>query len=129
MWPTQIANAGDKVQPDPSSPVVTKLDPLARTQEICFWSGTAPFCEGACPPGWAADKEPSDCGDGKCCTTGSKRRCCRTFDLDNCYWSGPAPFSEGACIQYAELEVGRDYCGDGKCCSASTKAKCYKPVQ
>jgi len=38
----------------------------------CFWSGTAPFCNGKCPAGFQAKKGR----DGKACLTGSKLYCC-----------------------------------------------------
>jgi len=45
--------------------------------ECTSWYGTAPFC-GAhcsqCPDGWRCDT--SDCGDGACCWSGQKVRCC-----------------------------------------------------
>ncbi|KAJ8475041.1 hypothetical protein ONZ51_g6820 [Trametes cubensis] len=42
----------------------------------CFWSGTAPFCAGACPAGYV-DCGRDGCGDGACCWTGIKVYCCR----------------------------------------------------
>lgn len=41
------------------------------------WYGTAPFCDAhcsQCPSGWTC--ETSDCGDGACCWSGQKVRCC-----------------------------------------------------
>jgi len=43
--------------------------------EQCFWAGTAPFCEGSCPLGFAA-VAMDRCGDGNCCVTGWKVYCC-----------------------------------------------------
>lgn len=41
------------------------------------WRGTAPFCEGKCPPG---EKQiaTSQCGNGACCWTGHKALCRNT---------------------------------------------------
>jgi hypothetical protein len=58
------ALAGDSLESDGSA-----------NPEQCFWAGTAPFCDGQCPVGFAAlamDK----CGDGDCCLTGWKVFCC-----------------------------------------------------
>ncbi|KAH8655233.1 hypothetical protein BX600DRAFT_515071 [Xylariales sp. PMI_506] len=114
-----------KYVPDPDSHVITTMNTAANTKQVCFWSGTAPFCEGACPRGWSTEKKDG-CGDGNCCASGWKYFCCRTFDLNDCYWSGTAPFCEGGCDQWNEIENKRDNCGDGKCCSLGTKAQCCK---
>nr|CAH0106810.1 unnamed protein product [Daphnia galeata] len=42
----------------------------------CFWSGTAPFCQGYCPSKVYVTKASDRCGDGKCCMTGMKKYCC-----------------------------------------------------
>ena len=60
----EVSLAGDNPESDGSA-----------HPEQCFWSGTAPFCEGACPVGFttvAMDR----CGDGNCCVTGWKVYCC-----------------------------------------------------
>jgi hypothetical protein len=38
------------------------------------WYGTAPFCDGQCPPG-QTQIATSNCGDGACCWTGHKVLC------------------------------------------------------
>lgn len=38
------------------------------------WYGTAPFCDGQCPPG-QQQIATSNCGDGACCWTGQKVLC------------------------------------------------------
>ncbi|KAJ8119349.1 hypothetical protein ONZ43_g3682 [Nemania bipapillata] len=112
---------------DPESVSVESYNPLANTREVCFWSGTAPFCEGACPNNWS-EKKKDKCGDGSCCVTGKKSQCCRTFNLDNCYWSGTAPLCSGSCNAINEYELERSGCGDGECCLTGSKAKCCKPA-
>jgi len=47
-----------------------------RGKEDCFWSGTAPFCQGRCPSKVYVTKASDSCGDGKCCLTGTKKFCC-----------------------------------------------------
>ncbi|KAF8160666.1 hypothetical protein B0H34DRAFT_672813 [Crassisporium funariophilum] len=42
----------------------------------CFWSGTAPFCAGGCGTGYTEEIKDS-CGDGACCITGYKAKCCK----------------------------------------------------
>ncbi|PPQ87317.1 hypothetical protein CVT25_002067 [Psilocybe cyanescens] len=42
----------------------------------CYWDGSAPFCDGACPSGYREENRGS-CGDGACCWTGTKALCCR----------------------------------------------------
>jgi len=39
-----------------------------------YWSGTAPFCAGACDVGWTSI-QTSGCGDGACCWSGQKHLC------------------------------------------------------
>ncbi|KAI1762710.1 hypothetical protein GGR53DRAFT_403198 [Hypoxylon sp. FL1150] len=41
----------------------------------CYWSGTAPFCQGECDSGYS-DCGTDGCGDGACCATGYKKFCC-----------------------------------------------------
>jgi hypothetical protein len=48
----------------------------ARETVMCYWDGTAPFCAGACPAGYTAQRRDS-CGDGACCITGYKVYCCK----------------------------------------------------
>ena len=45
-------------------------------EDRCFWSGTAPFCQGYCPSAVYVTKASDKCGDGKCCMTGTKKYCC-----------------------------------------------------
>ncbi|KAF8159302.1 hypothetical protein B0H34DRAFT_702931 [Crassisporium funariophilum] len=52
---------------------ITVIDPVGST---CFWSGTATFCAGACNMGYT-EVGRDRCGDGACCITGSKARCCK----------------------------------------------------
>jgi hypothetical protein len=47
-----------------------------REAPMCYWDGTAPFCAGGCPPGYA-ERGRSSCGDGACCWTGYKVYCCK----------------------------------------------------
>ena len=47
-----------------------------REDGMCYWDGTAPFCAGACPPGYQEQMRNS-CGDGACCWTGYKVYCCK----------------------------------------------------
>ncbi|GAA4614812.1 hypothetical protein GCM10023195_64860 [Actinoallomurus liliacearum] len=47
-----------------------------REAETCYWDGTAPFCAGACPPGYT-ERNRNTCGDGACCWTGYKVYCCK----------------------------------------------------
>ncbi|QPG95375.1 hypothetical protein C2857_000323 [Epichloe festucae Fl1] len=56
----------------PNGAAVEQVQPAAS----CFWSGTSPFCAGACPEGYQ-DVETSNCGDGACCWTGYKKKCCK----------------------------------------------------
>ncbi|KAK4124684.1 hypothetical protein N657DRAFT_401843 [Parathielavia appendiculata] len=57
--------------PDPA------LSLLARqTWSTCFWSGTSPFCAGSCPEGYH-QVQVDGCGDGACCFTGYKTKCCK----------------------------------------------------
>jgi len=42
----------------------------------CYWDGTSPFCAGGCPEGYYEERRNS-CGDGACCWTGVKVRCCK----------------------------------------------------
>ncbi|XP_066287529.1 uncharacterized protein [Branchiostoma lanceolatum] len=48
-----------------------------RSEEdsACRWYGTAPFCGGSCLNFQKAVKW-TDCGDGACCWTGQKVKCC-----------------------------------------------------
>uniref|UniRef100_T1JMR0 Granulins domain-containing protein n=1 Tax=Strigamia maritima TaxID=126957 RepID=T1JMR0_STRMM len=50
------------------------------TSNFCYWDGTAPFCHAECPSGYVACKA-DNCGDGKCCLTGTKLCCCNNPDL------------------------------------------------
>jgi hypothetical protein len=49
-----------------------------------YWDGTAPFCSGSCPANCVTVRS-SDCGNGACCWTGSKKLCdcCPKNDLCN----------------------------------------------
>ncbi|XP_066271929.1 uncharacterized protein [Branchiostoma lanceolatum] len=47
----------------------------ATSCQSCYWEGTAPFCNpGGCDRGYHVST--SSCGDGNCCATGSKIKCC-----------------------------------------------------
>ena len=41
----------------------------------CIWRGTAPLCEGECEIGEELFRR-GNCGDGRCCVTGTKVLCC-----------------------------------------------------
>ncbi|XP_035662086.1 uncharacterized protein LOC118406262 isoform X2 [Branchiostoma floridae] len=48
---------------------------LVCTRQVCYWEGTFPFCKpGACDSGIKVRGD--NCGDGRCCWTGSKIYCC-----------------------------------------------------
>ncbi|OWA51233.1 hypothetical protein BV898_15727 [Hypsibius exemplaris] len=49
--------------------------PTLTTASICRWEGTAPFCSPVCSDGWYR-ADSSRCGDGACCWTGVKYKCC-----------------------------------------------------
>jgi chitinase len=44
--------------------------------EACYWSGTAPFCNGRCRPG-EETRRFSKTGNGKACLSGQKAYCCQ----------------------------------------------------
>ncbi|XP_066287520.1 uncharacterized protein [Branchiostoma lanceolatum] len=46
-----------------------------REYYACRWYGTSPFCDGSCPNVKTA-VERDECGDGACCWTGQKVKCC-----------------------------------------------------
>ncbi|CAH1252512.1 PRSS12 [Branchiostoma lanceolatum] len=47
----------------------------ATSCRSCYWEGTAPFCNpGGCDRGYHVSS--SNCGDGDCCWSGSKIKCC-----------------------------------------------------
>ncbi|KFY20968.1 hypothetical protein V491_03271 [Pseudogymnoascus sp. VKM F-3775] len=57
------------------SDVLTKHSNTARAE--CYWIGSAPICRpGNCPAGYQACQEDF-CGDGVCCGTGRKIKCCK----------------------------------------------------
>ncbi|KAM3523821.1 hypothetical protein NHJ13051_004869 [Beauveria bassiana] len=64
--------------PDPSAEVPDYTpnsdDPIVSA--VCYWEGSAPFCRGECKKGWRETKRDR-CGDGNCCATGTKARCCK----------------------------------------------------
>jgi len=49
---------------------------LSPAELYCYWDGTSPFCAGGCPQGYYEDRRDT-CGDGACCWTGYKVRCCK----------------------------------------------------
>lgn len=53
---------------DPPSAILDKAS-------NCRWFGTAPFCDGSCPPGYS-QRMRDQRGDGKKCASGSKVYCC-----------------------------------------------------
>ncbi|KAI8520941.1 hypothetical protein Bbelb_006950, partial [Branchiostoma belcheri] len=55
---------------------------IVCTRQTCYWEGTAPFCNpGGCDSG--IQVASSSCGDGACCWTGHKIKCCNdTFTVD-----------------------------------------------
>ena len=73
-----------------ATPAEAKKKPKEkRVVKVCQWVGTAPFCNGSCPRGWAteahvgsADRarqfEPSDIHPafGSSCASGTKALCC-----------------------------------------------------
>ena len=67
MLATQVATSVEAQQIPPGN----QPSPPAH----CFWRGAAPFCNGQCKSG-ERPIERSDCGDGACCVTGTKRMCC-----------------------------------------------------
>ncbi|GAU91386.1 hypothetical protein RvY_03649 [Ramazzottius varieornatus] len=48
----------------------------AASGQTCRWVGTAPFCQMGCESG-ENEMEKSACGDGACCWSGYKLRCCK----------------------------------------------------
>lgn len=55
------------------SDVLTKHANTGRAE--CYWSGKAPICKPSCKSGYQACQEDF-CGDGVCCATGRKIKCC-----------------------------------------------------
>jgi len=52
-------------------------DATLKTSDVyCYWDGTAPFCEGDCRRRRYSQVDTDKCGDGKCCWTGMKVKCC-----------------------------------------------------
>ncbi|XP_019639431.1 PREDICTED: uncharacterized protein LOC109481341 isoform X1 [Branchiostoma belcheri] len=48
---------------------------IVCTRQTCYWEGTAPFCNpGGCDSG--IQVASGSCGDGACCWTGHKIKCC-----------------------------------------------------
>ncbi|OQV25465.1 hypothetical protein BV898_00406 [Hypsibius exemplaris] len=43
--------------------------------QSCRWIGTSPFCTDSCVAG-EQEVEKSTCGEGACCWTGYKLKCC-----------------------------------------------------
>jgi hypothetical protein len=111
----------------------------------CYWDGTAPFCAGACGPGYQECGRSAN-GGGKTCVTGTKAMCCSEScpamqfpqaariqpqphprveaEADgSCYWEGTAPFCDGSCSK-GYNECGRSETGDGASCVTGSKAFC-----
>ncbi|XP_066287534.1 uncharacterized protein [Branchiostoma lanceolatum] len=68
-----LLEVGDKEQKDRSEEGDVNYS-------ACDWYGTAPFCDGSCPNVRKAAVEWSKCGDGRCCWTGQKVKCCATWE-------------------------------------------------
>ncbi|KAE9972930.1 hypothetical protein EG328_003572 [Venturia inaequalis] len=112
-------------------------------QADCYWDGTAPFCAGACGPGYQ-ECGRSASGGGQPCVTGTKAMCCSQScpamqfteparvqppkeevveALGSCYWEGTAPFCGGSCSK-GYNECARSDTGDGESCVTGSKALC-----
>merc|ERR1712083_679544 len=60
-----------------SSPHDLPMDRGSGEHVVCYWSGTAPFCEGKChsPSEWQVGANSAN-GVGKKCWSGWKKKCC-----------------------------------------------------
>ena len=60
-----------------------KMRPKTKYSEEydCYWSGTAPFCNGSCPKPYVATRN-SGAGDGFGCVTGQKKYCCKIREVE-----------------------------------------------
>lgn len=71
----------------------------------CYWSGTAPFCDGDCGDDTEA-QPPAGSSSGRSCWTGSKKYCCRRGQ-----GAGGVPIS----FARQRLTLGTIHTGVGKC--------------
>ncbi|XP_065571453.1 uncharacterized protein LOC136034215 [Artemia franciscana] len=102
----------------------------ALSNNLCYWSGSPPFCTGTCNDG-ESPVRASASGDNSMCITGQKVYCCRSelgiAPADNlkpgCIWKGTAPFCAGTCDVNFRLEKFSDV-GDGHPCWTGRKALC-----
>lgn len=114
------------------------------TPADCYWDGTAPFCAGACGPGYQECGRSAD-GGGRTCVKGTKAMCCSQScpamqlleparvqqapevevveAVGSCYWEGTSPFCEGSCGR-GYNECARSETGDGASCVTGSKAFC-----
>lgn len=79
--PAAASPAEVDVLPADESEAVMEEEPVLESdapllvESTCFWEGTAPWCDGACPLGYVGIRYDS-CGDGYCCWVGWKVLCC-----------------------------------------------------
>jgi hypothetical protein len=108
-------------------------DERAAAQQTCYWSGTAPVCDGECKEGQteryrASTFDPrfqrleSTTPFGNACALGSKALCCNTPGF-TCRWDGTAPFCAGEC-RAGETEVASPTGAPGASCWSGRKRYC-----
>ncbi|MEQ9346699.1 MAG: hypothetical protein RIG26_09680 [Thalassospira sp.] len=92
------------------------------------WSGTAPFCQGACEPNqhqYFSDRD----GDGQRCQLGEKKLCGSVpeYRFKQTSWSGTAFACEGACPA-GTVEIAKGSGGGGQRCWWGWKKFCAIPA-
>lgn len=70
-------NGGKPCDGEASQEKVCSEVETCNAYKYCYWDGTSPACRGDCPSDYWFE-ERSDCGDGHCCWTGHKEKCCQT---------------------------------------------------
>jgi len=111
--------------------------PAASADPTSHWFGTAPFCSGEksdCNDTRENYWLSNDCGDGSCCTSGTKVLCVGVpkEKYTKTKWIGTAPACGGKPADcWAEgmdfIAFGKS--GDGKTCATGYKVLCAGPRQ
>lgn len=94
----------DKLPPFWQTPMVSQTPPFGeacalgskalccKTGKVCWWDGTAPFCDGSCDqPESEVSQPPDNSGYGASCWTGDKVYCCKTRVLTGSSGVSSAP--------------------------------------
>jgi hypothetical protein len=92
----------------------------------CYWSGTSPFCAGACDSGYT-DCATDGCGNGACCVTGYKKYCCRGNGCPN-RPTVEMPVAESSRLPKTPVVKPEPYDGDhDDICDHKTEFLCCPP--